>query len=423
MNHELLKRLVFDQHEVIRNAQIIPRDYTFDRNANYILTGLRRTGKSTMLFKIVKDLVSDGVAWNQIIYINFEDERLSEFSVMDFNDILSIQAELSDKRGYFFFDEIQNVTGWEKFARRMADAKERVYITGSNAKMLSIEMETTLGGRYLTKHIYPYSFREYLTARGIPHDNEARVQTKASASILQAFDDYLRFGGFPETLAYQEKREYLSSIYQKILLGDIIVRNKVRNATAMKLLMKKLAESVKDELSFTKLHKILKAIGTSISKDIVINYMGYAQEAYLICAINNAFAKFVDKEGTPKYYFADNGILGLFLDDKTPILLENLIAVSLIQRYGNDVHYLKSSKTGIDIDFYLPQEHTAIQVCHVLAETSSNRDMGNLERLSKLMPDVKRLLILTLEDEKTLPTANGAIEVLPVWKWLLEQDA
>ncbi len=180
MNHALLKSVIYDQHEFIRNFQIVPRDYEFEENGNYVLVGLRRAGKSTLLYKIVLDLVASGVDWEQIIYINFEDERLSEFTVADFNDLLSVQSEMSDKKGYFFLDEVQNIDGWEKFARRMADAKEHIYITGSNAKMLSREIETTLGGRFFAKHITPYAFGEYLTACEVPHDEPALLGTKTN---------------------------------------------------------------------------------------------------------------------------------------------------------------------------------------------------------------------------------------------------
>ena len=186
MNHALLKSVIYDQHEFIRDFQIVPRNYEFEENGNYVLVGLRRAGKSTLLYKIVLDLVASGVDWEQIIYINFEDERLSEFTVADFNDLLSVQSEMSDKKGYFFLDEVQNIDGWEKFARRMADAKEHIYITGSNAKMLSREIETTLGGRFFAKHITPYAFGEYLTACEVPHDEPALLGTKTNGKIRAA---------------------------------------------------------------------------------------------------------------------------------------------------------------------------------------------------------------------------------------------
>ena len=167
MNHDILKSVIYDQHEIIKKIQIVNREYDFDLNANYVLIGLRRAGKSTLLYKIVQDLIAKGTDWNQIIYINFEDERLSEFTINDFNDILSVQAEMSDKKGWFFLDEIQNIDGWEKFARRLADSKEQAFITGSNAKMLSSEIENRLGGRYLTKYFTPYNFREYFKAKKI----------------------------------------------------------------------------------------------------------------------------------------------------------------------------------------------------------------------------------------------------------------
>lgn len=265
MNHDLLKTVIYDQHEIIKNFQIAEREYEFDITANYVVIGLRRAGKSTLLYKIVQDLIASGTDWNQIIYINFEDERLSEFSLNDFNDILSVQAEMSDKKRWFFLGEIQNVEGWEKFARRIADSKEHTFITESNAKMLSAEIENRLDGRYLAKYVTPFNFREFLKAKNIDYSDKTILATKESGKIKREIENYFYFGGFPENIEYQNKREYVSSIYQKILLGDIAVRNGIRNTNGLRLLMKKIAESVKDEVSYSKLHNILKTIGVSIS--------------------------------------------------------------------------------------------------------------------------------------------------------------
>ena len=422
MNHELLKQVIFDQHEVIRNTRIVPRRYQFEKNGNYVLTGLRRAGKSTLLYSVVKSLVESGINWNRIIYINFEDERLSEFTSSDFNDILGVQAELSGMDGFFFFDEIQNITGWEKFARRMADSNERAFITGSNSTMLSSDIESSLGGRYLTMQVFPYSFEEYLTASGIPFDEQSLLQTKASGRIRSSFDSYLKFGGMPASLLYVDKREYVSSVFNKILLGDIARRNGIRNSKGLELLMKKLAESVKDSISFSRLHGILQTIGFDISKDTVINYVGYAVQSFLVFGIRNYYSRFADREGNQKYYFADNGILNLFLMNHDPVLLENLVAARLMQKYGKGVFFLKSEKNGIDVDFYIPEKNTAIQVAYSLSNTSNDRETRNLVDLKSSMPEVKRLLILTFEEDNRLKISDAEIEVLPVYKWLLNDE-
>ena len=292
MQHDLLKRVILDQHEVIRRTDIVPRSTALLPDINQVLTGLRRAGKSTMLYDLAKKLVAGGVDWSRIIYINFEDERLTEMTAADLNDILTVQSEMSGQKGYFFFDEIQNIPGWEKFARRMADRHETVQITGSNAKMLSREIQSTLGGRYLEKHIWPYSFDEYLNARGTPHGEAEQLETIAHGRILAACGDYLEEGGFPEAFRYPSKREYISGVYQKILLGDIVTRNGLRNSQAIALLIKKIAETVMREVSYAKLYGSLKAIGVRVSRDSVIDYIGYITDAYLLFKVYNYFSAF-----------------------------------------------------------------------------------------------------------------------------------
>ena len=239
MEHGLIKSIIYEQHDLIASMEIVDRDYTFEQKANYVLVGLRRAGKTTLLYKKVKDLIAAGTEWERIIYINFEDERLIGFNVEDFNDILQVASELSDKKAYFFFDEIQIVDGWEHFVRRLADSKEQVWITGSNAKMLSKEIASTLGGRFLVKYIEPYHFGEYLDALNLTHDEKALLTTKQKGRIVRSFEQYLNYGGFPESLMYQAKREYIAGVYQKILLGDVVSRNKLRHDTAINMLVKK----------------------------------------------------------------------------------------------------------------------------------------------------------------------------------------
>lgn len=420
MNHEILTQVILDQHELIKSAQLVERRYEFDPNANYVLTGLRRAGKSMLLYRRALDLVNSGVDWLRIVYVNFEDERLSEFTSADFNDLLLVQRELSDEPGYFFLDEVQNVPGWEKFARRLADAKEHVWITGSNARMLSSEIVTTLGGRYIEQHVTPYRFDEYLDARQQPHDKRALLATAHRGRILGMFDDYLHNGGFPESLAYQAPRVYVESVYQKVLLGDIAARNGVRNVQALRILMKKIAETVCNEVSFSTLHGLLKTIGLSVGKDTVIDYVKQAQAAFLLFETQNAVAKFAERESNPRYYFADNGVLSLFLRDKDTALLENLVACALHDVFEDGLYYLKSPKTSIDVDFYVPDASLAVQVAYSIAGEARKREVGNLVKLSKTANAPKRLVIVTRQESELIEQDDARIEVVPAYKFLLD---
>ena len=419
MNHRVLKQVILEQIEIIQNAEIIDREYDFEKNINYILVGLRRAGKSTLLYKIARELVESGCDWSQIIYINFEDDRLLGFSKNDFNDIVETAYELTDEKEiYYFFDEIQLIDGWEHFARRMADQKKHVYITGSNAKMLSSEMEKVLGGRYLSKMIMSFSLSESLEYKKIPHDEKALLTSSKLAKIRKGCQEYIMNGGFPEAQLLNQKREYVKSVYEKVLLGDIVERESVKNKMALRFMIKKIAETVMHEISFNTLAGNVKAAGIKTSTDSMIEYVSYAENAFLLFRNRNYVFKFAEKEGTPRFYFYDNGLLSLFLVDKPSALLENAVAVYLKRRYGEEVYYFKSNQTGIDIDFYLPEKNCAIQVAYSLAE-AEERETRSLISFAQKTKGVKRLIIVTQEEESTIIKDGLTIEVIPVYKLLL----
>lgn len=419
MNHEILKSVIFDAHETIRSLEIIPREYHFVDHVNYILIGLRRAGKSTLLYKLVQELVDKGISWNQIIYINFEDERLAEFTLTDFNDVVAVASEMTTAKPYYFFDEVQNVAGWERFARRMADANERVYITGSNAVMLSHEMESRLGGRYMTMRVYPFNFHEYMEATGVRHDETAYLTTKLNGRIRAAAERYLHDGGFPESLKFPVKRDYVDNIYQKILYGDIVARNSIRNPESLRLMIKKIAETITSEVSYGKLSGAVTAAGYKLSKSAAVDYIHFAEDAYLIFHIQNYVSKFAEKESTPKYYFSDNGLLNLFLINKDTSLLENMVAIHLYQKFRDRLFYFRSAKIGIDVDFYIPDTKTAIQVCYSLENLDTRkRETGNLIKLASTFSEVEKVKIVTREEEDRLQIDGTEIEILPLYKFL-----
>lgn len=420
MNPDLLAAIIQEGQTTIKNVKIVPREYQFEKNLNYVLVGLRRAGKSTLLFERAQELVKKGADWEQIIYLNFEDERLDDFSLQDCNNILIAANQITTKKHYYFFDEIQNVKGWERFARRLADQGERVYLTGSNSKVLGKDIVLRLGGRYMTKYVTPFNFREYLTALQIPHGENDILLTSNNGKIRKVATDYLNYGGLPETIHLTDKRNYLTNIYQNVFLADIVVRNNIRNSKTLSLLIRKISETVMHEVSYTNLYKAIRSVVPSTSRNAIVDYTDYVKEAYLIFTIKNYFSKFSEREGNPKYYFTDNGILNLFYIDKNAALLENLVAAVLYNKYQDKLFYLKSSKTGIDVDFYVPSMRTAIQVAWSIDGFAQEREIDNLVKLSQTFKEVKHLVIITKGEENTINKDGCTIEVRPLYKFLLD---
>lgn len=396
---------------------LISRDYDLEENVNYCFVGIRRTGKSYMMYQQIHNLMNDGISSSQIVYVNFEDERLLEIGVDDLNTILEIGIEFSGSKGkpYLFLDEIQNVDGWEKFVRRVADMKYRINITGSNSKMLSKEIASTLGGRFMIVNVFPYSFKEYLSANHIENIMLDQIGTKKRADIVSQYEDYVTYGAFPELVDIKNKRPFLNNIYQIVYLQDIITRNKITNDFAVRLILKKIAESVTKALSFNRLTNIVKSTGISIGKQTVINYVGHMLDSYLIFSLQN----YAGKKTPPKYYFMDTGLLGLMLLDCKTAQLENLVAVELIRRYGFDNVYF--FENNIEVDFYVPSENLAIQVSmQVLEDVDTlERETRAFVKLNDFIPNTKCLLI-TNSEETTLKCDDIEIDMIPAWKWLLD---
>ena len=422
MDKLVLKQILRDNQEEVERYVVFPRDVRLDKFPCYVLVGVRRAGKSYMLYHRIQQLLAEGHGWDEILYLNFEDERLENFTSEDFNRLLECHQEMYGKRPMLFLDEIQNIEGWHKFARRMADSNYTILITGSNAKMLSGEINTTLGGRFLTSEIYPYSFKEYLDAHRIPWDENDIISTEGRAQVVRWFDEYLHYGGLPASAMMPAKRDYLSSVYQKIYMGDIIARNNITNVAGIRILVRKMAESVCRPISYNRVNNLLSSVGGKLSLATTIKYVEYCENAWLLMRVRNYATSLADKESNCKYYFIDTGILGLFLIDKDTMLLENLVALQLFRIYGHDMDNERVFfyKTGYEVDFYVPEDELAIQVSYSLLDDETRK--RETEALSKLPGHLscRRRLILTYDDENSITDKHGAIEVLPTWKWLLD---
>ena len=421
MDKQLLKQILRENQLEIERYVVEPRELKFDNFPCRVLVGVRRAGKSYMLYHHIQQLLAEGYKWDEILYMNFEDERLENFGTEDFNRLLECHQEMYGKRPMLFLDEIQNIDYWHKFARRMADSKYIISITGSNAKMLSGEVNTTLGGRFLIAEVYPYSFREFLTVHQVPTGEIDLLSTEGRAKVVRFFDEYLHYGGLPAAALLPAKRNYLSSVYQKIYMGDIIARNKITNVAGIRVLVRKMAESVCRPISYNRINNLLSSVGGKLSLATTIKYVDYCEEAWLLLRLKNYASSLVDKESNCKYYFIDTGILGLFLMDKDTMLLENLVALQLFRIYGHDIDnervffYLDS----YEVDFYIPEDEFAIQAVYSLRdEDTRKREMEALQKLPNRLPCSKRLL-LTYDEEETITDKFGVIEVMPVWKWIL----
>lgn len=385
----------------------------------YVLAGIRRSGKSYMLYQIMNELVDRGHSWDEFLYVNFEDERLIGFNNKDFNSLLEVFYSIGNKEPILFLDEIQNIEGWEKFARRIADEKRLIFITGSNVSMLSKEMESSLGGRYLSKQIYPYSFKEFLKTKNHSWEERDLHSSKKQGQLLNLFREYMVFGGFPEVPNLINKRDYLSGVYNKIFLGDVIARNKISNTKALEILVKKLAESVRQPISYSRLTNIVKSVGVNVSKTTIIQYMEHLKDSYLVFNLENYSSKLVEKTSNPKYYFIDNGLVNLFLYDADPALLENLVASTLVRKYGIENVFFYEDKNS-ELDFYIPDQSLAIQVSYSIHdESTKQREISSLVQFSKYRKS-KRNIILIYDKEEALIEEGVEIQVLPVYKWLLE---
>lgn len=416
MTKDLIKYLISYYQEFVSQISFEKREYELEANANYVFVGLRRAGKSYLMYQHIHYLMEQGHSIEEMLYFNFEDDRIDSITISDLDLIKTCYEEMYDHRPIFFLDEIQNIKGWEKFARRLADTGYRVYITGSNAKMLSSEIATTLGGRYLIKDIYPFSFSEYLLYKKIDlSDKNARF--KFRTAITKEYEEYFRNGGLPETLQMADKRAWISSLFNKIFFGDLVTRHQVRNDFALRIMIRKLAESVKQPTSYNRIASIASTVGKKISVDTVIDYMGYLQESWLILSYENIAAKLIDKESNRKYYFIDNGILNLFLLDPATSLLENQVAIRLRQKYGSQVYFYNKN---VEVDFVVYDEGIAIQVSYSLSDPETEkREVDALLKLNKVLP-MRKLMIICKDEERDITVNDVTIQVIPVWKWLLD---
>lgn len=425
MEKQVIKTVIGEKQQLIGRTKLQQRSEHFDENSCYVLIGIRRAGKSYTLYQDMQARLSAGTAKiEDFLYINFEDERLASMKSDELGLLLDAYWEMYDnKHPFIYLDEIQNITGWEKFARRLAEEKYHVMITGSNAKMLSREITSILGGSYIQRNIYPFSFEEYLSYNDIQLEKNWEFLPEKRLTVLRHFNEYFYRGGFAESFDKTDKREWLTSLYQKILMGDIVERNKIRNPRIFRLLARKLADSVMQPTTLKRLEHIIKSTGDSISPTVLKDYLDYMDDAYLIFSIPNLISPLTEQQTIVKRYFADNGILSLFLMGGETKLLENIVAIHLNKLFHNTAEELRLFyyNKGVEVDFCIPEINKAIQVSYSIDNIDTyEREVGGLVKFLKAYKQYQGIII-TWDTERQITEDGVSIKIVPVWKWLLTE--
>jgi len=422
---QVLKTIIKDFHtRPLPEFKSRELDVPLDLGKIVTIIGPRRAGKTWYFFQLMAGLEAQGIKREQCLYLNFEDERLELGGSYD--QILDAYLELYPEQElgeiYIFLDEIQELSNWEKYVRRLYDTVSRkIFLTGSNAKMLSKEIATSLRGRSLSFEIMPLSFHEFLRFSDI--DPVDRYSTRNRALIQRSFAEYLVWGGYPELVHIETrfKPEVLQEYFSVMLYRDLLDRYAVRDSSVVKYLLKRLIASFTKEFSVNKIYNDLKSRGIKTSKDSIYRLIDQIFSVYMVDYIEKFDPSVVKREmSNRKIYLYDNGFASAtnysFSQDRGK-LLENLVFTTL--RSKGDLYFLKN---GYECDFVvLPRDKspTLIQVTEILHQDNLVRELKGLEKARKRIPDGRSVLITT---EVTVPTAMIPewVEVKTIVEWLLE---
>lgn len=421
MHRELLKEIVISQNKNKFYKDLgIEREnlHAFEKYIKIphviVISGIRRSGKSTLLSQI-----ADKYYKRDVYYISFEDERLLDFTVKDFDMLYEVFVEVFGQKEVFFFDEIQNIDKWELFVRRMYDNKFKFFVTGSNASMVSKELGTRLTGRNITSNLFSFSFVEFLKFNNITIQEESFYITEERGKIKKYFDSYMRAGGMPEYLKYKED-EILKKIYEDILYRDIVSRYEISDVKALRELSFYLLSNVGNEYSYNNLKNVVRLK----SENTIKNYVNYLENTLLLYTLNKfSYSLKTQYLSQKKIYCADNGIINAIafsFSKNKGTYLENAVFLELKRRY-EEIYYYKTLNNR-EVDFLVRGKHKKIllfQVCYDLnnKNTHDREVKGLVEAMEELK--VKEAVILNMDYEKEEKVDEKKIIYKPVWKWMV----
>ena len=423
---ELFKRIITDFIEKEIKG-IMPREYKIPLDSSKIISliGVRRSGKSSILFDLINRLRAS-VARENIIYLNLEDDRLFPLRLEHLDLILEGFYELypakRDEKIYLFLDEVQVVEGWELYIRRIYDTLNvGIFVTGSSAKLLSSEIATSLRGRTISFEIFPFSFAEYLKARDIQINLSS---SKSLSFIKNALASYLVDGGFAETIHEDSfiSRKILSDYLELIVFKDIAERHNITNTALLKHLNKYCFTNISTLLSFTKLYNEFKSQGFKLSKDTIFNYMAYLEDAYALFTVPIYRNSIKEEQRNPKKIYAiDNGFKKIYdyaITDDMGKLYENIVFLHL-RRQTKEVYYFKQNQ---EVDFYAKLDSKAVLVnvsYEIKDEKTRKRELdGLLEAMEYFHLDSAYLI--TKDEDSVVEMDGKKVYIVPLYKYLIE---
>jgi hypothetical protein len=423
---EILKEIII-QNQNRDLSFVFKRDTILPTDSDKIIsvTGVRRCGKTHLLLYTIKELMEQKKVAGQIVYMNFEDERLN-LQIDELDLILQAYRELYPKTDtrevYFFFDEIQNLPGWEKFVRRVYDSVSRhLFITGSNSSILSSDISTSLRGRSINVELFPLSFKEYLHFKNIEPHYYDPVQ---KALIANAFNDYIIYGGFPEVISSPFRQKILQDYYYVMLYKDLIERYKISNLTVLKYFINRLVINTGKPSSINKIFNELKSAGHKISKDSLYQFSEYIEHIYFSFRLNKFDYSLVKQEqAEKKIYFIDNGLLNSLtyhFSDNYGSLLENAVFLGLRRKEGKNLFFYKDVKECDFVVFDKDQPMELIQVCFDIGnEETLKREINGIEKAASFFNLKKGIVIGSQNELGAFKSPAGIeIEVIPAMKWL-----
>lgn len=378
-----------------------------------VITGLRRVGKSTLLAQVAKKYLKEG-----FFFVNFEDERLLNFQVSDFDVLHETLISLFGEKKTFLFDEIQNIPEWERFVRRLHDQGYKFIVTGSNASLLSQELGTRLTGRSIRVELFPFSFREYLDFRKVKTPDLSVLTTRQKGNLRKLADEYIAFGGIPDALKYPELGVH-KALYDDVLYRDIATRYKLDNVKSLKELAFYLVSNTASLVSYNKLKDLLK-LG---SVNTVINYVEYLENSWLFFVINKyAYSVKEQQIAAKKMYGIDTGLtqsVGFSFSENKGKLMENVVFLQLRRKY-HDVYYYKTTE-DYEVDFFLPKEGSLIQVAqHFDSLETQERELRALVSAANEQKKPKNLVIVTESEKAEFEREGVKIQAVPLYEWLLQ---